>query len=102
MLIAVILLSKGRDVPQLELLRGGEGRLELLAMQQFQSALAAAQKLKLGNIPAFTQQYNSDQHHFAAARTPNDFVAISNDAATALKALSLLQASSAQLAQFNA
>src|SRR5207248_4730639 len=69
-------------------------------MQQFQLALANAQKLNAGNIQAFTQEYKSDQKLLAAAQYPKDFAAVSNDASQASNALALLHSTYTQLAQF--
>lgn len=70
-------------------------------MQRFQQALAKAQGLKIGNIPAFTQQYNYDQSLLSSAKYPKDYAAVSSDADTATSALNLLLSTHSALVNFH-
>src|SRR5579863_8029933 len=72
-----------------------------LNMQSFQEALAKAQNLKTNNISVFTDEYARDQNLMAAAQTPKQYYAISDDASNAASALTLLSSSYAQLLTFN-
>jgi lipoprotein-anchoring transpeptidase ErfK/SrfK len=70
-------------------------------MQRFQQALVKVQGLKIGNIPAFTQEYNHDQDLLSTAKYPKDYTAISIDADTATSALNLLLSTHSALANFH-
>ena len=70
-------------------------------LQFFQSSLSAQQQRKVGNIQAFTAQYNKDSDLLAAAQYPKDYVAVSDDARTATAALALSETAFNQLNTFN-
>src|SRR5579875_515223 len=69
-------------------------------MQDFQQTLAVQAARKVGNIQAFSEQYNKDNALLAAAVTPKDYIAISRDAGSAIQALHLLASTYTQLATF--
>ncbi len=69
-------------------------------MQDFQQTLAVQTTKKLGNIQAFSEQYNKDNALLAAAVTPKDYSAISRDAVSAIQALHLLASTFTQLTTF--
>jgi hypothetical protein len=69
-------------------------------LQNFQKALAAARKQKVGNLSAFAQQYSNDQALLSTAKLPKDYAAISLNAETALNALGLLASTHALLNDF--
>ena len=71
-------------------------------MQHFQQALAKAQSEKIGNIPAFSQEYNDDQSLLSSAQYPKDYAAISAKAATATSALYMLDSTHTLLGRFHA
>ena len=71
-----------------------------LDMQDFQQTLAVQTTKKVGNIAAFTEQYNKDNALLTAAVTPKDYAAVSHDAASAVQALHLLASTFAQLTTF--
>jgi len=70
-------------------------------LQFFQSSLSAQQQRKVGNIQAFTAQYNKDADLLAAAQYPKDYVAVSDDARTATAALASSETAFNQLNTFN-
>jgi len=72
-----------------------------LSLQNFQAALAKVQKLRVGNMPAFTQEYNNDSSQFASAQEPKQFFAVSDDANNAAAVLSMLITTNEQLVTFN-
>ncbi|HEV2582300.1 MAG TPA: L,D-transpeptidase [Ktedonobacteraceae bacterium] len=69
-------------------------------MQRFQEALAKAQTLKVGNIPAFTQAYSHDQNLLSLAQSPKDYTTISADANQVSSALNSLISTQKVLANF--
>lgn len=69
-------------------------------MQDFQQTLAVQTTKKVGNIAAFTEQYNKDNALLTAAVTPKDYAAVSRDAASAAQALRLLASTFTQLTTF--
>ncbi|HJT56486.1 MAG TPA: L,D-transpeptidase [Ktedonobacteraceae bacterium] len=71
-----------------------------LDMQDFQQTLAVQTTKKVGNISAFTEQYNKDNALLTAAVTPKDYVTVSHDAASAVQALHLLASTFTQLTTF--
>jgi len=79
---------------------GDTSTLAQIDMQQFQGSLARAQKLQVGNISAFTTEYNNDQNLLSSAHYPKDYIAVSNDASKASRALDLLSSTNAQLVLF--
>ncbi|GAC1567926.1 MAG: hypothetical protein NVS3B14_15470 [Ktedonobacteraceae bacterium] len=72
-----------------------------LSIQNFQAALTKVQNLKVGNIQAFTQEFNNDQSQMASVQYPKQFFAVSNDANNAASALSMLDTTYGQLVTFN-
>ena len=70
-------------------------------LQFFQSSLSAQQQRKVGNIQAFTAQYNKDADLLAAAQYPKDYVAVSDDARTTTAALASSETAFNQLNTFN-
>jgi len=79
---------------------GDTSTLAQMDMQQFQGAIARAQKLQVGNISAFTTEYKNDQNLLSSAQYPKDYIAVSNDASRASRALDLLSSTNAQLVLF--
>jgi len=79
---------------------GDTSTLAQMDMQQFQGAIARAQKLQVGNISAFTTEYKNDQNLLSSAQYPKDYIAVSNDASRASRALELLSSTNAQLVLF--
>ena len=71
-----------------------------LDMQDFQQTLSVQRAKNLGNIQAFSEQYNKDNALLAAAVTPKDYAAISRDAGSATQALHLLASTYLQLTTF--
>src|SRR5258707_5761240 len=59
-------------------------------LQSFKDLLTTQQAQKVGDIQAFSLRYTTDTNLFAAAQTPNDYLAISTDAQNASDALNLL------------
>jgi L,D-transpeptidase catalytic domain len=70
-------------------------------MQFFQSSLSAQQQKKVGNIQAFSTQYNKDASLLASAQYPKDYAAISNDASKGTEALAQASTIYNQLTTFN-
>src|SRR5215831_1102984 len=66
-------------------------------LQFFQSSLSAQQQRKIGNIQAFTAQYNKDSDLLAAAQYPKDYAVVSNDARIATTALASSETAYSQL-----
>ncbi len=71
-----------------------------LDMQEFQQTLAVQRTKNVGNIQAFSEQYNKDEALLTAAATPKGYAAISHDATTATQALHLLASTFTQLTTF--
>jgi len=71
-----------------------------LDMQDFQQTLSVQRAKNLGNIQAFSEQYNKDNALLAAAVTPKDYAAVSRDAGSATQALHLLASTYLQLTTF--
>ena len=69
-------------------------------MQDFQQTLSVQRTKNVGNIQAFSEQYNKDDALLAAAETPKDYASISRDAASATQALHLLASTFTQLTTF--
>lgn len=69
-------------------------------MQNFQLALSLQRSRRIGNISAFSQEFDSDQTLLAAAQYPKDYAAISKDAHKATQALDLIQPTFSQLTTF--
>ena len=70
-------------------------------LQSFKDLLTTQQAQKVGDIQAFSLRYTTDTNLFAAAQTPNDYLAISTDAQNASDALNLLSTTYQQLTIFN-
>src|SRR5205085_4135120 len=70
-------------------------------LQNFQIALKQSQAKNVGNMRAFSQQFNSDETLLTAAQYPKDYAAVSTDAHKAIAALDLLGLTYNQLVTFN-
>jgi hypothetical protein len=70
-------------------------------LQHLQQALAKTQSEKIGNIPAFSQEYNNDQSLLSSAQYPKDYAAVSAKAATAMSALYMLDSTHTLLGRFH-
>ncbi len=70
-------------------------------LQNFQIALKQSQAKNIGNISAFSQQFNTDETRLTAAQYPKDYTAVSTDAHSAISALDLLGLTYNQLTTFN-
>ncbi|MEO7019603.1 MAG: L,D-transpeptidase [Ktedonobacteraceae bacterium] len=93
------LLSKLQDVVAIATSQAqGQAQQNL---QGFQQVLNTQQAQKVGDLPAFSLRYTADTNLLATARTPKDYLAISNDAVSAISALGLLSTTYAQLVIFN-
>ncbi|MGH2509899.1 MAG: L,D-transpeptidase, partial [Ktedonobacteraceae bacterium] len=66
----------------------------------FQQALSTQQTQKVGDLQAFSLHYANDVHLLATAHTPNDYLAVSNDAVAAINTLRLLSTTYTQLVIF--
>lgn len=66
----------------------------------FQHALNTQQVQKVGDIQAFSLRLTADEHLLATAHTPKEYLAISNDATSAISTLGLMGTTYTQLVIF--
>ena len=70
-------------------------------MQSFQTALSAGSTQNAGKNQSFAAQFSQDQFALSSAQTPNDYAAISKNVRQSLQVLSLMAATSTNLANFH-
>jgi L,D-transpeptidase catalytic domain len=71
-------------------------------MQSFQTELINVNAQGIGNLQMFAQSLSQEQLQFAAARLPQDYVTLSQDARTSIQTLDLLTTTYQQLSDFSA
>ncbi len=71
-------------------------------MQSFQTELINVNAQGIGNLQMFAQSLSQEQLQFAAARLPQDYVALSEDARISIQSLDLLTTTYQQLSDFSA
>lgn len=92
------LLSKLQE--QVAIVTGQDQGLAQQDLANFKQALDTRQTKRVGNLAAFSLQYTTDENRLAAARSANDYLAISNDARNAVSALNMMDSAYGQLTIF--